>query len=150
MEIYLATDHAGYELKEKIKTFLTDKGLTVIDCGAFEYHAEDDYPLFISKAAKAVSESPLDRRAIIFGGSGTGEEIVANRFPRVRAALYNGGPIEEVRLSREHNDSNILSLGARLISKEAAYLAVEEWLDTPFSGDERHVRRIKQIEEVLD
>lgn len=150
MEIYLATDHAGFELKEKIKTLLVERGQSVTDCGAFDYNAEDDYPLFISKAAKAVSESPKDRKAIIFGGSGTGEQIVANRFPHVRAALYNGGPIEEVRLSREHNDANILSLGARLISKEAAFLAVEEWLNTPFSGDERHVRRIKQIEEVLD
>ncbi len=148
MEIYLATDHAGFELKEKIKAYLSEKGYAVVDCGAEVYEPEDDYPDFIAIAARHVSDACGKKRAIIFGGSGTGEMIVANRFPHVRAALYNGALLEEVKLSREHNDANVLSLGARLVSEEQAKEAIDLWLSTPFSGDERHVRRIAKIEEV--
>jgi ribose 5-phosphate isomerase B len=150
MEIYLATDHAGFQLKEAIKAHLIKQNYNVIDCGAFTVDENDDYPLFISKAAKAVSEDPEGRRAIVLGGSGTGEAIVANRFDNVRAALFNGGPRDTVELSREHNDANVLSLGARFIDEAQAISVVEEWLSTPFSGDERHVRRIEEIEEVSE
>jgi ribose 5-phosphate isomerase B len=149
MEIYLATDHAGFELKEYVKTYLQEKGYAVFDCGAFVYDQEDDYPVFIAEAAKKVSSSLGENKAIIFGGSGTGEMIVANRFSHVRAALYNGSALEEVALSREHNDANILSVGARLVTKDQAKEAIELWLNTPFSGDTRHVRRIQMIEEVI-
>lgn len=148
MEIYLATDHAGFELKEAIKKHLIDLNYQVIDCGALIFDNNDDYPLFISKAAEAVSEDPINRKAIIIGGSGTGEAIVANRFPHVRAALFNGGPRDTVQLSREHNDANVLSLGARFIDETQAISVVMEWINTPFSGDPRHVRRIDEIEEV--
>ena len=117
--VYLATDHAGFELKEKIKKFLIDNGYSVEDCGASSLDPEDDYPDFISKAAEAVSNDPQSK-AIILGGSGQGEAIVANKFPKVRAAVYYGGQNEMPKLTRQHNDSNILSLGARFLSEEEA------------------------------
>ncbi len=150
MEIYLATDHAGFELKEVLRKHLIDQQYNVTDCGAISLDNNDDYPLFISKAAKAVSDDPQNRKAIVLGGSGTGEAIVANRFPGVRAALFNGGPRDTVVLSREHNDANVLSLGARFIDEAQAISVVEEWLKTPFSGDMRHVRRIEEIEKVSE
>jgi ribose 5-phosphate isomerase B len=149
MEIYLATDHAGFDLKEVLRKHLTEQGHSVVDCGATEFAPDDDYPDFISKAAKAVSDSPDTRRAIVLGGSGTGEAIVANRFPNVRAALYNGGPRDTVKLSREHNDANVLSIGARFVDEAQAISVVEEWLSTPFSVDARHVRRIEKIEKLV-
>ena len=144
--IYLATDHAGFELKEKIKKFLTKEGYQVQDCGAYTLDPNDDYPDFISKAAEAVSKNPEDK-AIILGGSGQGEAIVANKFPRVRAAVYYGGQSEMPKLTREHNDSNILSLGARFLTEEEACNAVKLFLDTPFSNEERHNKRINKIKE---
>jgi ribose 5-phosphate isomerase B len=146
--INLGTDHAGFELKEALKEFLTSEGWKVIDHGALGYDAEDDYPELIARAARAASEDPTHHIAIVLGGSGTGEAIVANRFPHVRTMVYNGGPRETIGLSREHNDANCLSLGARFLDIETAKSVVKEWLDTPFSNGERHVRRIAQIEEV--
>jgi ribose 5-phosphate isomerase B len=108
----------------------------------------DDYPDFISIAAQKVSQSPKDK-AIILGGSGQGEAMVANRFPHVRATVYYGGSDEILKLSREHNDANVLSLGARFLGKETAEKAVRLWLAGEFSGEQRHVRRIKKIEHVL-
>ncbi len=145
--VYLATDHAGFELKEKIKEFLKKEGYEVKDCGAFEYDKEDDYPDFISQAAEAVSKDP-DSRAIILGGSGQGEAIVANKFPNVRAAVYYGSAEEMPSLTRQHNDSNILSLGARFLSVEEATAAVKLFLETKFSEDERHIRRIEKIKQI--
>ncbi len=150
MTIYFATDHAGFELKEKVLAYVRDiLGYTVIDCGAFACTEGDDYPEFIKIAASAVSNSPHNTKAIIFGGSGQGEAIVANRFPHVRAAVYYGSELDIVRLSREHNDANILSLGARFVTIEKAEEAVALWLSTPFHEESRHVRRISQIEEVM-
>lgn len=145
--VYLATDHAGFELKEKIKEFLEKEGHEVKDFGAFKYDKEDDYPDFISQAAEAVSKQP-DNRAIILGGSGQGEAIVANKFPNVRAAVYYGKAEEMPNLTRQHNDSNILSLGARFLSSEEAISAVKLFLQTPFSGDSRHIRRIEKINKI--
>lgn len=146
MMIYLASDHAGFKLKEKIKKFLLDSGKKVMDCGAYEYNPEDDYPDFVHQAAEAVSKNPATSRAIILGGSGQGEAEEANRHKGVRAAVYYGGPKKIVKLSREHNNANILSLGARFLTEEQAVKAVELWLATPFSGASRHKRRIKKID----
>lgn len=143
--IFLAADHAGFELKEEIKKFLFEENYKVEDRGAFELNPDDDYPDFIAPVAKAVSENPENARGIILGGSGQGEAICANRFKNVRAAVFYGGPEEIIKLSREHNDANILSLGARFLKKEEALKAVKIWLQAPFSGDERHIRRIKKL-----
>ncbi|MCW9054573.1 MAG: RpiB/LacA/LacB family sugar-phosphate isomerase [Candidatus Pacebacteria bacterium] len=145
MKIYIATDHAGFELKGRLMPLLRELGHEVVDCGAETYDESDDYPDFIAKAAEAVSENP-ECRGVILGGSGQGEAIVANRYPRVRTAVYYGGPIDIVSLAREHNDANILSLGARFLSDEEAQEAVRVFLATPFSDDERHVRRIAKID----
>lgn len=146
MKIYLATDHAGFELKEKIKAFLLTNDYEVEDFGAFSYDANDDYPDFVHKAAAAVSENPIMARGIILGGSGQGEAMIANRYKNVRAAVFYGGPEDIVKLSREHNDANILSLGARFIKEEEALKSVKLWLATNFSKEERHRRRINKID----
>jgi len=145
--IHLATDHAGFACKEKVKSFLLEKGFTIIDHGAESYTEDDDYPDFIHKAARAVSENP-DQKAIIFGGSGQGEAIVANRFPYVRAVVCYGGQRakEIITLSREHNDANVLSMGARFMDEDEAVSFVDLWLETPYSNDERHTRRIAKID----
>ncbi len=147
MTIYFATDHAGFELKNSVMAFVRDElGYEVVDCGATTMNSEDDYPDFISIAANAVSENGITRRAIIFGGSGQGEAIAANKFRNVRAAVYYGGQTDIITLSRAHNDANILSLGARFLSVEEACEAVRLWLATDFSGEERHARRIEKID----
>ena len=148
MKIYLATDHAGFAIKEEIKHSLTEGGFEVEDCGAYDYNENDDYPDFIAIAAEKVSANPENSRAVILGGSGQGEAIVANKFPNVRAALFYGMPGEIVTLSREHNDANVLSIGARFVTKEEAKRIVDVWLHTDFSNEERHVRRIEKIQEI--
>ncbi|TSC89604.1 MAG: ribose 5-phosphate isomerase B [Parcubacteria group bacterium Gr01-1014_3] len=144
MKIYLAADHAGFELKEKVKKFLQEKGHEVQDFGASEYSELDDYPDFMIPAAKALSENP-ENRAIFIGGSGQGEAMVANRQKNVRAAVYYGGNTEIVRLSREHNNSNLLAIGARFVAEDEALKAIDLWLGTPFTGEERHVRRLAKF-----
>ena len=160
MKIFIASDHAGFELKKAIIEDITFSGSIVVDCGAYDLDNDDDYPLIIQKAAQAVSEAEGARiagganytdgevRGIVIGGGGQGEAIVANKFPHIRASLYYGGTQEIITLSREHNDANVLSLGARLISESEAIMAVRLWLGTQFSQEERHVRRLKQIEEI--
>lgn len=110
--------------------------------GAFKYSKDDDYPDFIHKAAEKVSADPENSKAIILGGSGQGEAMVANRYKGVRAAVYYGNSEEMIKMSREHNDANVLSLGTSFLSEEATKSAIKLWLDTPFSGDERHKRRL--------
>lgn len=146
MKIYLATDHAGFELKEKVKQYLEREGYKVEDFGAYEFDKEDDYPDFISKAAEAVSKNPQNR-AIILGGSGQGEAMVANKFPNVRAVVFYGN-IDMIPLTREHNDANILSLGARFLTEDEAIEAVRLFLEIPFSNEDRHVRRIDKIKQL--
>lgn len=146
--IYLAADHAGFKLKEKLKAHLQGFGYAIKDCGAFSHNETDDYPNFVALAAQAVSDDPDNARAIILGGSGQGEAMVANRFRGVRAAVYYGGNEKIITLSREHNDANILSLGARFLSEEEAKRAVQLWLETKFGGEERHMRRLKKIIEI--
>ena len=162
MLILFGSDHAGFELKERLISYVSELGYEVGDRGAFSYIEEDDYPDFIAPVAKEVSDSPDSKRGIVLGGSGQGEAIVANRFPNVRAVVYNGPQVlkergeeglsdsdDVIRLSREHNDSNILSLGAKFLTEDGAKEAVERWLTIPFSGEERHMRRITEIEYVL-
>ena len=144
MNIHLATDHAGLELKNAIKDYLIEKGHEVTDHGAHEYDAQDDYPDFIFPCARAVAANP-ENRGIILGGSGQGEAMAANRIKGVRAAVYYGSEREIARLSREHNNSNVLSLGARFISEQEIYDIIETWLDEPFEG-RRHQRRIDKLD----
>src|SRR3989344_1384098 len=111
-KIFLGTDHAGFELKEEVKAYLRKLGYEVEDRGAFKLDAEDDYPDFISAAAIEVAKNPLNK-GIIFGGSGQGEAIVANKAKGIRAAVFNSNNHEIIKLSRTNNDANILSIGAR-------------------------------------
>ena len=146
MKIYIGTDHAGYDLKEKLKQFLIeDLGHDVIDFGADSFDEGDDYPDFIVPVAKVVADD-AGSFGIILGGSGQGEAMSANREHGVRAAVYYGGPKEIVTLSREHNNANILSLGARFVSLEEVKDVVKLWLGTEFSGNERHQRRIDKLD----
>ena len=161
MKIYLGADHAGYNLKEKIKTWLADWGIEYEDMGAHEYDKSDDYPDFIKPVAKAVSNDPEETRGIILGFNGQGEAIAANRFDNVRAAVYYGEPenISDegqqrkdkphnmIILSREDDNTNVLSLAAGFLADDQAEEAIKLWLDTPFTGEERHKRRIKKIDE---
>lgn len=143
--IYLASDHAGFELKEKIKKALLDMGLKTEDMGAHEFVDKDDYPDYVIPVAKKVAESE-ENRGIVFGWSGQGEAIAANKIQGIRAAVYYGGSLELVRLSRFHNNANILSLGAGFLTSDEALDAVKLWLDTEFEGG-RHERRIEKIRE---
>ena len=141
MKIALGTDHAGYQHKEKVKQLLESLGHDVLDCGTFSEEAVD-YPKFIRPAAEAVARGECER-AIVFGGSGNGEAMAANKVRGVRCALcWN----EEVaRLSRQHNDANVLSLGQRLVPADLALAIVRVWLTTDFEGG-RHANRIAQLE----
>lgn len=145
MKIHLATDHAGLELKEKVKLYLSDLNYEVIDHGAYEYDALDDYPDFIFPCANAVSNDP-ESKGIILGGSGQGEAMAANRVKGVRAAVFYNGTDEIIKLSRQHNNANILSLGARFMSKKEMYKIIELWLSTDFESG-RHQRRIEKLDE---
>lgn len=161
MRIYLASDHAGFDIKNKLVEFIRELGHDAEDCGAFVNDAADDYPGIIATAARKLSEdvsTGKDSRAIIAGASGQGEAIVANRFKGVRCALYYGQAAREQKdmsgkqldilaSTREHNDANALSLGLRFLSLDEAKDAVRRWLETPFSGEERHSRRVRQIDE---
>ena len=145
MKIYLGTDHAGFELKEQIKSYLLEKGYGVEDCGALEFDKNDDYPDFVSKAASKTSEDPKSF-SIVFGKSGAGECIVANKIKNIRAIL--GFSLKNVKLAREHNDANVLSLGSALVSEDLAKNLVTTFLQTQFTNEERHIRRINKIKEI--
>lgn len=149
MKIYIGSDHAGYELKEKLKVYLGELGHEVEDKGAFEYKEGDDYPDYVRPVAEAVAEGPElieGRIGIVIGGSGEGEAMDANRVEGVRACEYYGGNLGIVKVSREHNDANILSLGARFVNEEEAKQAVDIFINTKFSGEERHIRRIEKLD----
>ena len=159
MTIILAADHAGFELKEVIKTFLQSKDYQILDAGAHEMVLGDDYPQYMVAAAMKVAEDLKgDTKAIIFGKSGQGEAMVANRFPGVRAVVWYGNPTTStlvnsvgesiIELSRKHNDANVLSIGAGFVDADEAKEAIELWLTTPFSGEEKHQRRISQIDNI--
>lgn len=144
--IYLGADHAGFELKEKLKIFLKELGYETEDMGNFVFDEKDDYPDFVRQVADAVAKEPENNRGIILGGSSQGEAMVANRIKGIRAAVVYNYNEDIIRLSREHNDANVLSLGARFLSEEEAKKTVRLWLETNFSGEERHKRRIKKID----
>ena len=144
MKIHLATDHAGLELKNSIKDYLIKKGNEVVDHGAYEYDALDDYPDFIFPCARAVASDPLSR-GIILGGSGQGEAMAANRVKGVRAAVFYNGPIDIIKLSREHNNANVLSIGARFMREDEIRSVLDVWLNEPFGGG-RHQRRIDKLD----
>lgn len=176
--IYIGSDHRGFALKEKIKEWLKEWGYQYEDMGAFEYNKDDDYPDFVKKAAEKVSQDPNNSRAIVLGATGQGEAMAANRYKEVRVAVFYGPPFqfkkiswakwllfgsgyiamaqnlefhvtqELIKLSREHNDSNVLSLGAAFIDESAAKKVIKLWLNTPFSNEERHKRRINKIDNV--
>lgn len=152
-KVYVGTDHAGFDLKQELIPFIKDLGYEVVDCGAYIYEKEDDYTEPVSLVARAVALNPHHNIGIILGGSGQGEAMVANRFPNVRAMVFYGDPGffssgNIIKLGREHNDSNVLSLGARFLNTRKAKRAVKAWLSTHFSHKERHARRIKKIEKI--
>jgi ribose 5-phosphate isomerase B len=141
MQIGLACDHGGFELKEELKTFLKSLGIELIDMGTFNEDSVD-YPDFGVLVAEKVSRGELEK-GILICGTGIGMSIVANKFPRIRAALAND--LYSSRCSREHNDANILIIGGRIVGKELAKEIVKVWLETPFAGG-RHRRRLEKIE----
>lgn len=143
--IHLATDHAGFERKNEVAQWLEEAGYVVVDHGAHMHDELDDFPDYIKKAALEVSKEPT-ARAIIFGGSGQGEAMVANRFPHVRATVFYGGNEEIISLSREHNDANVLSIGARFVTFETLVRVLKKWLGTNFSHDSKYERRNQKIE----
>jgi ribose 5-phosphate isomerase B len=144
MKIYIGSDHAGFELKEKLKKYLESLSIEVIDKGAFSLDVNDDYPDFIVPVAEAVVKDNQSL-GVILGGSGEGEQISANKVEGIRAVEYYGGNLEIVKLGREHNNANILSLGARFVNEDEAKEAVKLFIDTPFSNEERHIRRINKV-----
>ena len=143
--IYLASDHAGYELKNEIGEFLKEMNLEFEDVGPHTYDAQDDYPDFIIPAAEKVAEKPLENKAIVLGGSGQGEALAANKVKGVRAALYYGGPKDIITLSRVHNNANVLSLGARFLTMDEIKDVIKLWFDTDFTKEERHARRLQKV-----
>jgi ribose 5-phosphate isomerase B len=162
MKLALATDHAGFENLAELKTYLESIGYECMDFGPASFTPDDDYPEFMFAAAKAVASGECSM-GIILGGSGTGEAMAANRIKGARCALYYGpskpvepvdtegnesdDPYEILKLSRQHNNANVLSLGARFLTFEQIKQAVDIWLNTDFSGIERHARRIKQLDD---
>jgi ribose 5-phosphate isomerase B len=141
MKIAIGSDHAGFDYKEKLKTYLAERGHTVVDFGTYSPDPAD-YPLFIRPTAEAVASGECER-GIVLGGSGNGEAIVANRVKGVRCALcWN---VESARLGRQHNNANVISIGQRMVTPDAALEIVRVWLETPFEGG-RHQRRIDMID----
>jgi ribose 5-phosphate isomerase B len=144
VHVYLGSDHAGYELKVHLATQLTRHGYEVVDLGAPAYDPEDDYPAFCLHAGARVAADP-GSLGVVIGGSGNGEVIAANKVPGVRAAL--AWSVETAQLAREHNDANVVGVGARQHTLAGATAIVTAFLTTQFSGGERHSRRIAQIAE---
>ena len=142
MRVYLGSDHAGYELKTGLITWLSDNGHEPVDCGPFAYDAEDDYPPYVIAAAER-TVNDAGSIAIVIGGSGNGEQIAANKVDGVRAALC--WSVEIATLTRQHNDANVCSLGARFLDQPAAEAIVHAFVSTAFSADARHIRRIALI-----
>lgn len=144
--IYIASDHAGFELKNQLVGYLQSKGLQVEDCGPAAYDKDDDYPDLIYPCAQKVA-AEASNKGIVIGFSGQGESFVANKIKSVRTTVYYGGNLDIVKLGRQHNDANVLSLGAGFLSLSEAKQAVDLWLSTPFEGG-RHKRRIDKIDKI--
>jgi ribose 5-phosphate isomerase B len=146
MRVHLGCDHAGLDLKDHLTRWLTEHGYEPVDHGPFQYDALDDYPVFCLRAAEGVAADRaqgLDSLGVVIGGSGNGEQMAANKVAGIRAALVWSE--DTARLAREHNDANVVSVGGRMHSLEDMTRFVEVFLTEPFSGDERHVRRIAQL-----
>jgi len=150
MIIHLATDHAGFEHKQAVASWLLEEGFTIIDHGAYEYDESDDFPDFVALAAAAVSKNPQSECAIIFGGSGQGEAMVANRFSHVRATVLYTDDDDIVTLSREHNNANILSIGARFLTVDVTKKQIWLWLQLHTPLEERHQRRIQKLDDITN
>jgi ribose 5-phosphate isomerase B len=144
MRVFLGSDHAGFALKARLVDHLTAAGHEPIDCGPFAYDPEDDYPPFVIAAAAATA-AEQGSLGVVIGGSGNGEAIAANKVPGIRAAL--AWTLETAQLGRQHNNANVISLGARMVSEDEAVAFVDAFLATPFSGEERHARRIEMLTE---
>ena len=142
MRVYLGSDHAGFELKAVLASHLTEAGHEIVDCGPHSYEPEDDYPPYCIDTAQRVVADP-GSLGIVLGGSGNGEQIAANKVTGARAAL--GYDLPTAILARQHNDANVLGLGARMHSQEAALSIVDAFVTTAFSQDPRHVRRIGML-----
>ncbi|MDQ1555446.1 MAG: ribose 5-phosphate isomerase [Actinomycetota bacterium] len=148
MRIHIATDHAGLEFSKDLQKHLTDAGHEVVDHGPTSYDPLDDYPSFCINAARAVvrdQSAGIQALGIVFGGSGNGEQIAANKVEGARAALVWN--VSTAELARQHNDANLISIGARQHTVDEAVLFIDTFLATPFSGEERHARRIAQLAE---
>jgi ribose 5-phosphate isomerase B len=145
MTIHLATDHGGLAHKDAVAKWLQTERYIVEDHGAYVYDAADDYPDYIVRAALAVSREPTSR-AIIFGGSGQGEAMLSNRFPHVRATVLYSNTTDIVTLSREHNDANVLSVGARFISVDDTKQCIWQWLHTDPHDDPKYARRNQKLD----
>ena len=143
MEIYLGADHRGFELKNKIREWLKEKGHTVHDVGAEKLDQNDDYPGYAFKVAEAVAEQPHERRGIVLCGSGAGMAVAGNKVPGVRAVLTHDEKL--IAAARQDDDVNVLALGADFISEEAARTVIETFLTTAFDPAERHIRRVGEI-----
>ncbi len=142
MRVYIGSDHAGFELKKYLVEHVTAAGHDVVDCGPHQFDPEDDYPAFcLVTAAKVVADQ--GSLGIVLGGSGNGEQIAANKVAGTRAAL--AWTVEIAELSRQHNDANVVALGARQHTAEESAAMVDAFLATPFSGEARHARRIAQL-----
>ncbi|MBQ0977691.1 MULTISPECIES: ribose-5-phosphate isomerase [Micromonospora] len=144
MRVYLGSDHAGFELKVHLANHLAKQGYDVVDVGPHSYDPDDDYPTFCLHTGDQVvaDETGL---GVVIGGSGNGEQIAANKVAGVRAAL--AWSVETAQLARQHNDANVVAIGARQHTLDEATGIVEAFLNTPFSGNERHARRINQVAE---
>ncbi len=142
--IFLASDHAGFKLKEKIKHYLCKNKFTIVDFGDFSPGKKDDYPDFVIPLAEEVSKSSK-YLGIVLGGSGQGEAIAANKVKGARAIVIYAPNRKIAKLSKEHNNANILSLGARFLTEKQAIQVIEPWLKTKFTNDKRHIRRLKKI-----
>jgi ribose 5-phosphate isomerase B len=148
MRIHIATDHAGLDFSEDLQQHLAAAGHEVINHGPTEYDALDDYPSFCINAARAVvvdQTAGIEALGVVFGGSGNGEQIAANKVVGIRAALVWN--VSTATLAREHNNANVISIGARQHSVDEAKLFIDTFIDTPFPGEERHARRIAQLAE---
>lgn len=146
--IYLAADHAGFEHKAAIMAWLVNEKYDIVDMGATTYDMNDDFPDFIMAAAAAVSAAPGSRAAIVFGGSGQGEAMAANRYTGVRATVYYGGNEDIISLSREHNDANVLSIGARFVSIDETKRVIWTWLHLATNSDDKYARRNRKIDSI--
>jgi len=144
VKISLGSDHAGFSLKQKIKAFLDKKKILFEDLGNYKYNKNDDYTDFVLPVARKVAKYK-NALGIIIGGSGQGEAIAANKIKGIRAVVYYGGSLKIIKLSKKHNNANILSLGARFLTEKEAIKAMRKWLKTKFSEKEKHKRRLKKI-----